>query len=356
VPVTHPVPSTTEATSDNSIEISVKGRWVRVPALVVDGKSIIVRGKWIKVAVVHDEEWLETDLEDPGFCVRMLKGKGSRALRADVFTFSQKLTTTPPQYPYFREWDSVAVVRLSCFRDWWEKLPQESRKNVRRSQKRGIVVKVREFDDQLIREIVEVNNDSPLRQGRPNTHYGKTVDQAKKDLSSFLDRSDFICAYLGNELVGFLKLVYRGEVASILHLTSKASHYDKRPSNALIAKAVELCEARGMSWLTYGMFNYGNKRNSPIREFKIRNGFEEILVPRFYVPLTMWGAICLKLRLHRGLIGIFPHSIITIGLSARAGSYNLRQFISRCSSMLERPNRIRQMGRSNPPAGSNNSQ
>ena len=61
---------------------------------------------------------------------------------------------------------------------------------------------------------------------------------------------------------------------------------DKRPANALIAKMVEVCEAKGISHLIYGLYNYGNKRNSSLLEFKIRNGFEEFLVPRYYIPLT----------------------------------------------------------------------
>ncbi len=339
--------------ADNSIEISVKGRWVRVPAFDFNGKTVVVTGSWLKVAAVHDEDWLDSALEDPELCIRRLRDYGSHGLRADIFTFSQKVPATLPQYPYSKEWDSVAAIRLTSFKEWWEKLPQESRKNVRRSQKRGVVVRVKEFDDDLIIGIMEVNNDSPVRQGRRFTHYGKTFDQVKKDHSGFLDRSDFICAYLQNELIGFLKIVYRGEVASILQLLPKTNHSDKRPANALITKAVELCEAKGVSWLTYGMFNYGNKRDSPVRQFKIRNGFEEILIPRFYVPLTRWGAFCMKLRLHRGLLGMLPHSVITVGVSARAKWYDLKQLMSRCSSMSEQPNRNRPMERSIPPAGSN---
>lgn len=339
--------------ADGKIEISVKGRWVRVPALNLNGNTIVVEGSWLKVAVVHDEEWLENALKDPELCVRLLKEHVSHGLRADIFTFAQKPTATVPKYSYHMHWDSVAAIRLTSFKDWWEKLPQESRKNVRRSQRRGVVVSVKEFDDKLIRGIVEVNNESPVRQGRRFTHYGKSFDQVKRDHSAFIDRSDFICAYVGNELIGFLKLVYRGEVASVLQLLPKASHYDKRPANALIAKAVELCEAKRVSCVTYGMFNYGNKRDSSIREFKIRNGFEEILVPRFYVPLTPKGKICLKLNLHRGLLEILPQNVIRLAVSARAKILHFRQSISRCSSMLERPNRNRQAERSNPPAGSN---
>ena len=44
---------------------------------------------------------------------------------------------------------------------------------------------------------------------------------------------------------------------------------------------------------------------------------------------------------------------ITLVVNARAKWYSLRQSMSRCSSMPERPNRNRQMECSNPPAGSN---
>src|SRR5208283_5211791 len=101
----------------------------------------------------------------------------------------------------------------------------------------------------------------------------KTLDQVTKDQASFLTRSDYICAYVGNELIGVVKLVYKGEVASILTFLPKASQHDKRPANALMAKTVELCEKKNVSHLTFGKFNYGNKRDTTLREFKIRNGF-----------------------------------------------------------------------------------
>ena len=338
--------------ADSGVEISVKGKWVRVPALDVNGRTVVVRGKWIRLAAIHDEAWLETEVENPEIYVKKLKEQGPNGLRADVFTFAQKPPSILPQFKYPVEWDSIAAIRLGSFKDWWEKLPQETRKNVRRSQKRGVVVRVAELDDNLIRGIRDVNNDSAVRQGIRNAHYGKSLDQVKKDYSSFLDRSKFICAFSENELIGFLKIVCRGEVASIVSFTPKQSDHDKRPANALIAKAVELCEERGMSCLTYGMFNYGNKRDSSLREFKVRNGFEEILVPRFYVPLTRWGTLTVKLRLHRGLLGILPQSVISIGVSARTKWYHLKQSVSRCSSMVEQPKCNRQTGRSNPPAGS----
>ena len=337
----------------DGIEISVKGKWGRVPALEISGTVIAVTGRWIKLATVHDEHWLERELADPEACVARLKQGRSHGLRADVFTFGQKLPATVPKYSYHLEWDSIAAARTSNFMKWWDALPQESRKNARRAQKRGVVVTVRKLDDDLIHGVVRLNNASPIRQGRRYTHYGKTFEQVKRDHASFLDRSDFVCAYLGDELIGYLKLVYRGEIASILNIISDPGHFDKRPSNALITSVIELCEAKHVEYLTYGMFNYGNKGNTPVREFKTRNGFEEILVPRYYIPLTTWGTICLKTNLHHGLLGSLPRWVIKAGTRGRAAWYDMRQWPGRCSSIVERSNSNRQTERSIPPAGSN---
>ena len=312
--------------ADYSIEISVRGKWVRVPALNVQGKNIINTGKLVRMAVIHDEEWLETELDDPEACVTALKRRGSHGLSTDIFTFTQKPLATVGRYEYPMELDSIAAARTTNFKELWESLPQETRKNVRRSQKRGVLVTVKPFDDELIEGIAAVNNESPMRQGRANKHYGKSLALVRKDHESFVDRSDFVCAYLDRELIGYLKMVYRGEVASILNIVSKKCHQDNRPSNALLAKAMELCEAKGVSHLIYGRYYYGNKRNSPLLDFKIRHGFREILTPRFYVPLTGWGALCLKLRLHRGLVGMLPPDIIEIGGKARASWYNARNW------------------------------
>ena len=339
--------------TETVVEISSKRDWLKVPALNVNGTAIVVDGNRIRVARVLDEEWLEDELQSPALCTQALEQKSiSKALRADLFTFSQKLPATTPKYSFPLEWDSIAAIHITSYKDWWENLPQESRKNVRRSQKRGVEVTVRKFDDDLVRDIVELTKDSPIRQGKPFTHYDKTFEQVKKDQSSHLDRSEFICAYHGNELVGLLKVVYARDCASILQFIPKSSQQDKRPANALIAKAVQTCDAKGIRYLIYGMFRYGKKRQSSLVEFKIRNGFEEFLVPRFYIPLTAWGAFCLKFRLHRGLIGALPDSVIRAGLHLRAAWYNFARFSSRCSSMVEQPNRIRQMDGSTPPAGS----
>jgi hypothetical protein len=310
----------------SDIEISVNGKWRRARALDAGGKHIVSTGKWLKRAVINSEEWLDTDLDDPEGCVKALKTARAHGLRADIFTFTQKPPATEPRFRYAVERESVAVASTASFDQWWKSLPQETRKNVRRSEKRGVVVSVRRLDDDLIAGIIGVNNDHPVRQGRAYAHYGKSPEQVRKDVSSFLDRSDFICAHVGDELIGFLRIVYRGGVASVLNMLPKASHQDKRPANALIAKAVEICATRGIPWLTYGKFYYNKRREqNPLRDFKIRNGFDEMLIPRYYVPLTLRGALSIKLGLHRGVRDLLPERIITTAAVARAKWYGFKQ-------------------------------
>jgi hypothetical protein len=326
---------------DNVVEVRVKGRWIKIPTVKVNGNNLIATGKRLRIAKVRGEEMMERELDNPEVYIKELKGDAAGVLKADVFTFTQKLPATDPRYSYQVESESLAVIHLTTFSEWWESLPQETRKNVRRSQKRGVTVRTSEFDANLINGIREVNDESPLRQGTQNAYYGRSYAETEKLYGEFVGRCDFICAYFGEELIGFLHLVYRQGIASVLNLTTKPSHFDKRPANALIAKMVELCEAKGISHISYGLYNYGNKRENPLRTFKIRNGFKEILMPRFFVPLNSWGMLCMKAKLHRGLIGILPHSVIKIAAGVRSRWHIFAAFMSRCSLTSEQPNSTR---------------
>jgi hypothetical protein len=304
---------------NNFFEIRTKGKVTMVPCRHIDDKTVIVSGKWIKMAQVHEEEWIAGEIvENPESFVSRLKQQG---LPADVFTFFQKPPDTQPKHSYHNDWDNFAVIRLLSFEDWWEKLPQETRKNSRRSVKRGVTIRTVEVDDSLIQGITEIYNETPIRQGKPFPHYGKDFKTIKKETCTLLDRSQFIGAYYGDELIGFIKLVYLGNIASILNIVSKNTHYDKRPTNALITKTVEICSQKGISHLLYGRYTYGRKTSSPLIEFKKRNGFEEVHVPRFYIPLTLWGSIIVRLRLYRGLLGLLPSSVVNSVINIRSRFY-----------------------------------
>ena len=307
--------------ANGTMEISVRGRWVKAPALRVNGQNLVTTGKWIKMARLHDEEWLETEIDDPEDCVRELKAR-SDAPHPDIFCFSQKVPGTVPRYQYPMEMSSVAVAEITTFKNWWDRIPSNTRQNIKRSQKRGVVLKVKGFENDVIQGICDVQNETPVRQGRPYPHYGKPFEQVRRDHGAFVDRSDFICAYFEDEFIGFMKLVYRGDVASILQLNAKTAHYDKRPSNALFAKAVEMCEARGIGYLTYGKFNYGNNGHDSLCEFKMRHGFGEMQMPAYYVPLTAWGRLCVLLKLYRKPQSMIPVSVRAIARGMRAKWYS----------------------------------
>jgi hypothetical protein len=301
-----------------SVDVRTKGRWVKTPAIGVDGDVLFATGKWLKIAKIRGEEMREREIEDPKHYLGALTKDAARILGADVFSFTQKLPDVQVKYSYPMEWESVAAISLESFKQWWESLPQESRKNVRRSQKRGVNIVVKRMGPDLIEGIRAVNDDAPVRQGARNAYYGLTYEETEKRYGEFNDRCDFICAYSGEEMIGFLHLIFREDVAAILNLTVKPSQLDKRPANALMAKAVEICDDRKLSYLSYGLYNYGNKRDSSLREFKIRNGFKEILVPRYFVPLTIWGRLSVKAKLHRGLIGNLPPVVVSAGVRAKA--------------------------------------
>lgn len=337
---------------EEKVEVSMNGQWTEVPALAIGTRLAVSRGGWLKIACVHQEDWVKEEIDRPELWVRALRNRPIGESRSDLFTFTQKLPHTDPQYSYHVEWDSTAAVRVRSFKQWWDSVPQETRKNVRRAERRGLTVSLRPLDDDLVGGIMTVNNESPLVQGRPARHFGKSYQQVWRDQLDYLDRSSFICAHAGSELVGFLKLVRCGVFASVLTTLTKPSHYDKRPANALIARAMQLCEEEGIEYLVYGLLNYGNKRNGSLREFKLRNGFSEILVPRYYVPLTLKGKMALKSGMHRGLIGVLPSGAIRLVANLRNRLNSLNQSLGRRSSMAEQPNRIRQTDGSNPPAGS----
>ena len=87
-------------------------------------------------------------------------------MKADILGFSQSGSNVTPRFDFPMELRSIAVADVSNFKSWWEDLPQESRKNVRRSAKRGVTIQVKGFDQDVVAGIASVQNETPMRQGR----------------------------------------------------------------------------------------------------------------------------------------------------------------------------------------------
>ena len=323
-------------------EIKLRGKAIKVPSTCINNKTVVVTGKWVRMAAVYDEDWLEGQVvDDPEVFIKKLK---ERNLRADIFTFAQKIPNTKPMFKYHMEWDNVAAIPITSFKDWWKQVSTDMRKDLKRADKRGVVVKTVEFNDELVKGLIGIHNDSPIRQGVPFAYYRMEFDDLKKGYGTYLDRSEFVGAYHRDELIGIIKIVYVGELACLMEIFTKSSHYDKRPTNALIAKAVEICEKKGKSYLTYGQYYYGNKRKSSLVDFKHRNGFERILFPRYYIPLTFRGKIIIKLKLHLGLHGILPGNLIFFLVNVRSKFYQRILPRSESAVKVEMPRQGEKLG------------
>ncbi len=144
----------------------------------------------------------------------------------------------------------------------------------------------------------------------------EAFETVKKENSTFIERADFIGAYYKGQLIGFIKLLYAETIAHPTQVISKIEYRNKYPNNALIAKAVENCEKKGIQYLTYNTWRRGSQG-----VFLIRNGYEKIPIPRYFVPLTFKGEIFLKLNLHRGIKGIIPEKLMACLLDLRAKWY-----------------------------------
>lgn len=294
-------------TDANTINIDKQGKALSVSGACVEGRTVFSRGRWLKVAAIRDEEFLEGEnVPDPAGFVRSL---AESSLRADIFTFAQKIPDIDPKHDLFRETDNFAVIPVTTYSDWLEKrVEYDVRKAIKKANKLGVVVRVAEFDDKFVEGICEIYNESAVRQGTAFWHYNKPFETVKQENSTFLERSVFIGAYFEDALIGFIRMVYVDNIASTLQVISQRKHFEKKPMSALIGKAVEICAEKGVSHLVYGNYIY-HDRNSSLTEFKRRNGFEQMLVPRYYVPLSPLGAVALKLKLHRGPGSFVPESV-----------------------------------------------
>lgn len=288
----------------------------------VGDRSFRVRGRLVRIAHLYGEKYLF--LRDPGPVVEGLRRCG---MRIDLFTFLQKLPDTERKYPFPVEWDNLAVLPVSTFEYWWNKqIRFAPRGRIRRAEKKGVIVREVPFNDDLVRNIWTIYNECPTRQGRRFPHFGKDIATVRKEEATFLDNSIFIGAFFDGRMIGFVKLVHDDfrEQANLMNIMSLLSQRDKCPTNALIAQAVRSCAERGIRFLVYQKFTYPNRRPDGLTQFKEVNGFRQVDVPRYYVPLTAFGRIAFRLGLHRRLVDRLPEPIAAKAREWRTSWYSRR--------------------------------
>lgn len=288
----------------------------------VHGADIRIEGRLIRIARLEREKY--EALTDPESVLEGLRNSG---VRIDLFTFIQALPETHPKYTYPMEWDNLAVLPVSTFDEWYKhqiRFPPRGR--IRQAEKKGVTVREVPFDDSLVKAIWEIYNESPICQGKRSRHYGSDLQTIRKKEATFPDKSVFVGAFLGGEMIGFLRMVVDEprKQARLIEFMSMVRHREKCPSNALIAQSVRSCAERGVRFLIYERFAYGKKVADGLSQFKEVNGFGRVNIPRYYVPLTDLGSFAFRVGLHRNLADHLPVTFADRIRQARSAWYRWR--------------------------------
>lgn len=274
--------------------------------MIICGNEIKISGRIMRVARLDADKY--QFLSNPETTLQALRSSGQRI---DLFTFLQGLPEITPKFGYPMEWDNLAVLPISTFEKWWtEQVDAKTRNMVRKAEKKGVVLREVRFSDELVRGIWEIYNETPVRQGRPFQHYGKDLQTVHREEATYLDSSVFIGAFLGEKLIGFIKMVSdkAGIQTGLMNIVSLIQERDKAPTNALLAQAVRECALKGVPYLVYSNFSYGKRQRDSLSDFKKNNGFQRFDIPRYYIPLTITGRVAFQLGLHHKLADHVPES------------------------------------------------
>ena len=225
--------------------------------MLINGKTLVVDRPFARIArVAEGYEFVE----DPEEFRTALQQHG---VTADIFTFIPRISETSQRFDYPVGSENLAVLRVSTFEHWFtNQIGKKTRNMIRKGQKSGVTVREVPFDDALAAGICLVNDERPLRQGRRFSHYGDDLPTVRRLNGTFISRSVFLGAFLGDKLVGYAKVTSDENCsqAGLMQILSMDCHRDKAPTNLLIAEAVRLCARRKIPYLWYAKFAYGSKR------------------------------------------------------------------------------------------------
>jgi len=225
----------------------------------------------------------------------------------DIFTFIERKwnrTISNPQKSWLKANDNIALLQVTSFDEWWKNIGKKTRNMIRKAEKSGVKTETVEPNQKLAEGVWKIYNETPIRQERAFPHYGVPLRTVTRSVLS-AQNSTFIGAFFQDELAGFIQLVHGDNITIISQILSLQKFWDKAVNNALIAKTIEVCAARGIRWLMYGRM--GN--HPSLDRFKQNNGFTSYSLTRYYVPITEKGRTAAKIGLHRDIKDALPQSI-----------------------------------------------
>jgi hypothetical protein len=264
----------------------------------LDTLRIRKRG-FVKIAS-YKSEWKKDFIPKDDF-IEKLSERG-----IDVFAFLERKWSSAiinPPSTWTKIEDNFWMLEIRDYESWWNNVGKKTRNMVRRAEKSGVRVTVVEPSEKLAEGIWKIYNETPVRQGKAFLHYGERLETIVGNMFAVAQNSTFLGAFLNEELVGFIQILYGDNIAIISQILSMQKHWDKALNNALLAKAVEVCASKGERWLIYGRI--GN--HPSLDEFKESNGFIKFPITRYYVALTWKGKVSVRLGLHRDFKDALPN-------------------------------------------------
>jgi hypothetical protein len=258
--------------------------------------------KKLFVRIAQDNQEYEKDTPATEEYSKHLRERG-----VDIYTFLERSWCCPitnPSNSWIRSDDNVGMLEITTLDAWFTAVGKKTRNMIRKAEKNGVKVNVVELTPKLVEGIWKIYNETPIRQGRAFSHYGQSI-QSVTDNMVMAKNSTFIGAYLEDELVGFIQIIYGDQIAIISQILSLQKYWDKSLNNALLAKAVEVCGGNGNRWLMYGRI--GN--HPSLDAFKENNGFIKYSIARYYVPLTGKGRFAIRLGLHKPFKDALPEPL-----------------------------------------------
>jgi hypothetical protein len=263
------------------------------------GSLYVTKKLFVKIA--QDNQEYEKDASTTDDFIKQLVEQG-----VDIYTFLERTWCCPiknPQSNWIRTDDNVGMLEVTTLDAWFTAVGKKTRNMIRKAEKSGVKVTAVEPNPKLVEGIWKIYNETPVRQGRAFSHYGQSLQSVNYNLT-LAKKSTFIGAYIQEELVGFIQIIYGDHIAVISQILSLQQHWDKSLNNALLAKAVEVCAGNGNHWLMYGRI--GN--HPSLDKFKESNGFVKYPIARYYVPLSGKGSLAIRLGLHKPFKDALPES------------------------------------------------
>ena len=79
----------------------------------IDGLDMTIIGKFLKVVRITEERYI--DVNDPETLIKKVEGS---KLKADIFTFAQRIPYSKPKYDYFMEYEAWATLPIIDYRNF----------------------------------------------------------------------------------------------------------------------------------------------------------------------------------------------------------------------------------------------